>query len=125
MRVYGYNNCPFQACFKALYQFMCYLYQHPLVYIISPKIKINKETSLRPHSDKEEAEITNYDYTNHTGLKAWSDSEFVRDAQDVLPSVQNIHATQFLLHGHIPSSLHQEAVPMKQKSDHYPKQPKK
>ena len=34
---------------------------------------------MRYHLAKGDTEITNYDYTQHTGLESWSDAEFCRD----------------------------------------------
>ena len=79
MRLSGYNNCPSQACYKALYQGMCYLYHHPLIPIMFPRTSITTDIPMKSHFSKGEAEVTNYDYTNHTGLESWSDSEMARD----------------------------------------------
>ena len=79
MRLSGYNNCPSKACYKALYQGMCYLYHHPHVPIMFPRQMINDDAPTTSHFAKGEAEITNFDYTTHTGLESWSDADFCRD----------------------------------------------
>ena len=79
MRLSGYNNCPSTASYKALYQGMCYLYHHPMVPVMFPATPIKENKPMRSHFSKGEAEITNYDYTNHSGLETWSDAEFCRD----------------------------------------------
>ena len=79
MRLAGYNNCPTKATYKALYQGMCYLYHHPLVPIMFPSSNINDSVPLTSHFAKGEAEITNYDYSSHSGLEAWSDADLSRD----------------------------------------------
>ena len=79
MRLSGYNNCPSQACYKALHQGMCYLYHHTLIPILFPRTSISDDIPMKSHFSKGEAEVTNYDYTTHTGLESWSDSEMARD----------------------------------------------
>ena len=79
MRLSGYNNCPSQACFKALYLGMCYLYHHPMVPLMFSSKKVNDDKPLCSHFAKGDAEITSYDYTAHSGLEGWSDADFSRD----------------------------------------------
>lgn len=79
MRLSGYNNCPSQACYKILCLGMCYLYHHPMVPIMYSSKKVNENKPLCYHFAKGEAEISNYDYTAHSGLEGWSDADFSRD----------------------------------------------
>ena len=79
MRLSRYNNYLSQACFKALYQGMCYLNHHLMVPMMYLSKKISDEKSVRSHCAKGEAKITSYSYTAHSRLEAWSDMDFGRD----------------------------------------------
>ena len=79
MRLSGYNNCPTQATYKALFQGMCYLYHHPMVPIMFARTPVQDDVPMQSHFGKGSAEITNYDYSKHTGLESWSDADFSRD----------------------------------------------
>ena len=79
MRLSGYNNVPNQASYKALYQGMCYSYHHPLIPIMFSSHPVEDIAPMKSHFAKGKAEITNFDYSQHTGLESWSDADFCRD----------------------------------------------
>ena len=79
MRLSGYNAAPSLPCWKALHQVMCYLYHKPHIPIMCPHRKV-KETQIKAHHAKGEAEITKIkNILEYTGMKAYSDSDLAKD----------------------------------------------
>ena len=53
---------------------------------------MNHDTPIISYFTKGEAEITNSDHVNHSGLDTWSDAEFCRDAISCCSTTRTEHA---------------------------------
>lgn len=80
----GYNNCPSISTYKIFVLFI-----PPPSY---PTNVLKNTTPLTSHFTKGDAEITTFDYANHTRLDAYVDSDFTRDITSCRSTTSYIHA---------------------------------